>query len=308
VTTGHGSKDTVKFDLTVGAQGQMGPMGPQGPAGPAGARGAAGPNGLQGPAGAAGPQGLAGPAGPQGPKGDTGTTGATGPQGPAGPAGATGPQGPKGDTGSTGSTGSTGPQGPQGPTGPQGAQGPAGAQGPQGPQGTAGSQGPAGPAGPTGSSGTTGQTAFQAVENIVNGYVVSAPVQQNTCTSLALVQGMSATFTVPSTLGGSFLYSSASGNLTLTAPGYLSAAFTLLVDGGPPVGLASPTTYISSFTGSSINQYTTMSWTVDGLWQSGPTLGPGSHTIGLYVQNCGPIPFTVGKFAGATLTGMVLNK
>jgi hypothetical protein len=66
VTTGPGSKDAVKFDLTVGAEGPMGPlgpMGPQGPAGAAGARGAAGPTGPQGLAGLAGLAGTAGTSG-----------------------------------------------------------------------------------------------------------------------------------------------------------------------------------------------------------------------------------------------------
>lgn len=84
----NGSRTSILFEMTVGAQGAQGPQGERGPEGPAG------------------PAGLMGPQGEPGPKGDTGLqgpTGATGPPGPPGPVGAQGPQGL---------------QGPQGPAGP----------------------------------------------------------------------------------------------------------------------------------------------------------------------------------------------
>ena len=77
--------------------------------------------GAPGAAGPRGPQGVAGRAGPSGAKGDTGNAGPEGPAGPAGPVGPVGPQGVKGDTGATGAQGEkgdTGATGPQGPAGP----------------------------------------------------------------------------------------------------------------------------------------------------------------------------------------------
>jgi hypothetical protein len=113
---------------------------------------------------------------------------------------------------------------------------------------------------------------------------------------------MTGTINVPTTLGGSFVYATAAGNITVSTTGWAGAGFALFVDGA--AALQSPPTMISTFTPSTANNYTTLSWTADGLWQ---TLGPGNHTIALYVQNCG-VTFTVGRFSGATLTSMVLNK
>jgi hypothetical protein len=76
---------------------------------------------------------------------------------------------------------------------------------------------------------------------------------------------------------------------------------------GATTGLPSPTTIISTSTSSNLSNYTTLSWSLDGLWPTSQTLGPGNHTIGLYVQNCG-LPIILGRFSAATLTGMVLNK
>ena len=237
--------------------------------------GAMGPMGPQGPAGPAGPQGIQGPAGPQG---------ATG---------AAGPQGPKGDTGAVGPTG---PQGPQGAPGPQG---PQGVQGPQGTQGQTGAQGPTGPTGAQGPSGTAGQNAFMAVQNA--GGMALGP---NGC-NFVLVSGMSGTVNVPTTPAGSFVYATAAGNFTVFSSGYTNVNFVIVVDGSPLTSTVwSPQTYITSYTPSTQNQYTTLSWTVNGLF----SLAPGNHTVSLYAMNCGQTNLTIGVVTGATLTGMVLNK
>jgi hypothetical protein len=340
VTTGPGSKDAVKFDLAVGAEGPMGPMGPQGPAGAAGARGATGPAGLQGPAGPAGPQGLqglqglqgpvgaagpqgpkgdtgaAGPAGAQGPKGDTGPAGATGPQGLKGDTGATGPtgaQGPKGDTGAAGATGLQGPKGDTGSAGPAGSQGPqglAGPQGLQGPTGATGTQGPTGPTGPAGPTGTTGQSAFQVLQTLGTGSDLGAGYGLSASTSgcnFSQVPGLSKIITVPTT-PSSFFYATATGTFASTSSGFTVADFVIMVDGSPSTtgAIASAPTFIASNTPSStLNFYTTLPWTVNGLF----TLTPGTHSVALYAANCAGTNIVIGtQWGPSTLTGMLLNK
>jgi hypothetical protein len=118
---------------------------------------------------------------------------------------------------------------------------------------------------------------------------------------------MTGTLNVPDTPGGSFLHATASGNITVDAVGFVGAAFAIYVDGTGTGSLASPTTALSTYNSNSGNTYTSVSWSVDGLWQTPQLTKGASHTIALYVQNCG-ITFKVGKFTGATLTGMVLNQ
>jgi hypothetical protein len=107
--------NTVKYQVSTGAQG---------PEGPTGAAGSAGPTG---PAGANGSPGYTGPPGTNGIDGSATNTGATGRQGTAGA------------NGIQGATGSTGPQGE--PGGPTGYRGPTGDPGPPGSSGSGGKYG-----------------------------------------------------------------------------------------------------------------------------------------------------------------------
>jgi hypothetical protein len=107
--------NTLKYQVSTGAQG---------PEGPTGAAGSAGPTG---PAGANGSPGYTGPPGTNGIDGSATNTGATGRQGTAGA------------NGIQGATGSTGPQGE--PGGPTGYRGPTGDPGPPGSSGSGGKYG-----------------------------------------------------------------------------------------------------------------------------------------------------------------------
>jgi len=110
--------NTVKYQVSTGAQGPEGPTG------------AAGSAGSTGPAGANGSPGYTGPPGTNGIDGSATNTGATGRQGIPGANGSNGIQG---------ATGSTGPQGE--PGGPTGYRGPTGDPGPPGSSGSGGKYG-----------------------------------------------------------------------------------------------------------------------------------------------------------------------
>jgi hypothetical protein len=136
---------------------------------------------------------------------------------------------------------------------------------------------------------------------------------QPTSCAYTLVPNMSGTINVPNTVPGSFVYATAQGTVNATSNGYTVIYLQMFVDGAPaipPVAPApgagspsSPFTVLAAYMGGSANVSTGLSWTVDGLWSS---LGQGTHTIALYAANCGNTSFNVG--AGATLTGMVLNR
>ena len=140
-------------DGVDGKNGQDGKEGPQGPIGPKGDTGAIGPQGpigltgLAGKDGMDGKNGLDGKEGPQGPIGPKGDTGAIGPQGPVGLSGS---------AGKDGADGKNGLDGKEGPQGPIGLTGPAGKDGVDGKNGTDGKDGAIGPIGLTGPAGKDG--------------------------------------------------------------------------------------------------------------------------------------------------------
>jgi len=107
--------NTLKYQVSSGAQGPGGPTGAAGPAGPTGPAGANGSPGYTGPPGTNGIDGSAtntGATGRQGTAGANGIQGATGSTGPQGePGGPTGYRGPTGDPGPPGSSGSGGKYG-----------------------------------------------------------------------------------------------------------------------------------------------------------------------------------------------------
>ena len=102
--------NTLKYQVSTGAQGPEGPTGAAGSAGPTGPAGANGSPGYTGPAGVngsstnTGATGIQGSPGTNGVNGAQGATGSTGPQGE--PGGPTGYRGPTGDPGPPGSSGS----------------------------------------------------------------------------------------------------------------------------------------------------------------------------------------------------------
>lgn len=120
------TRDLVKANHRLLANG-VAPVGvPPVTVGPPGVRGHNGSPGTQGPPGTRGPRGFPGPVGPIGPHGPIGPLGHPGATGPIGATGGAGPPGPQGPEGPAGPAGDTGPQGPPGDTGPQGPQGPQG--------------------------------------------------------------------------------------------------------------------------------------------------------------------------------------
>jgi hypothetical protein len=113
---------------------------------------------------------------------------------------------------------------------------------------------------------------------------------------------------VPTT-PNSFVYATASGTVSFTQNAFAIADFVIMADGSPSTtgAIASPPTFIATnVTSSGPTTYTTLTWTVNGLF----TLTPGTtHTIALYAANCGGSNLVVGTQWGlSSLTGMLINK
>jgi hypothetical protein len=104
--------NTLRYQVSTGAQGDEGPTGAAGSTGPTGSAGANGGPGFTGPPGINGSATNTGATGTQGAPGINGTQGVTGSTGPQGlPGGPTGFRGPTGDPGPPGSSGSGGKYG-----------------------------------------------------------------------------------------------------------------------------------------------------------------------------------------------------
>ena len=144
--------NTLRYQVSTGAQGPEGPTGAAGSSTNTGATGA---------------PGAPGPAGSSTNTGATGATGLAGSQGTPGPTGSTGSAGSSTNTGATGLAGSEGIPGVTGPTGQTGPQGT--------PGGLTGYMGPTGDPGPPGSAGSSSKFGIIKVpSNTANFNFVSA--------------------------------------------------------------------------------------------------------------------------------------
>ena len=174
----------------------------------------------------------------------------------------------------------TGPQGPQGQLGPIGPQGPVGLAGPQGPSGPAG---PDGPAGAPGNHGPQGPAGIALLAHYGPTYFLAS-----SSGSIDFAFGTSFTTTV-------------AGPVKVTWEDYRAGVFGSVGTSACIYRVSIDGTFVGSHRRMTVNGSTAFVEDWGTYTFFAPTIGPGSHTVEVWVQsNFGASCITGGNGPGAT--------